>query len=683
MTKTRKFIVAALVAVVAFCLLLLSLKAAPQTAIAEAEEIYVTLGEVTKGSGNLANARGQFYIDGTCDNGKTIQQNFGSWSHYLNGDILTDYGYREGRNALKGAEGYLYVLVDGLETDSSKKPNAILYKKGTKFTAEGHSTLVVAEDARYVYEEGAWIRDYGLASLSLCTLAGRVNNSAQFYITNTYDSGTANKSIFVLNGSSIDSSTQGLSGTVLVNDTEYALEDLQMSGVYAFSIDVAANGFKAWRDRMPGLTDCTKIEFKAGTVVTSSVCAGLFTVKEDICFLYNSTAGKWEEHTHEASGTPEYTWTKTENGYSVRAAVACACGTKIEEEVKATSEITKEATCLEKGEMTYTAAFTKSGFETQTRTEETEIGGHAFGEWIAEAPAKVGETGVKAHKTCSVCNKHFDIDGTELTDLTIAALTGVKYMSVSTAGDVGLNFYVYTGKTEGLSAKFTFRGSETAAEGVYDEATDCVKFTYAVAAKDYKETVAIAVDGTEITAEYSVEQYAKDLPASDKAYPLAEKLIAYCEAARAYFAQETVSPINVSTDGLETYKGTVEGSEEGIVLQGATLVLEDKIKINVYFRTESTEGLVCKVDGVEATPVAVAGHENLYVIGISGIVAKDLNKAHEIKIGGYTVTYSALSYAQAVISDGTAADLVNVVKALYVFGMEAENYFKETNDETV
>ncbi len=46
---------------------------------------------------------------------------------------------------------------------------------------------------------------------------------------------------------------------------------------------------------------------------------------------------------------------------------------------------------------------------------------HAFGNWQAEIPATCTENGVKAHKDCSECKKHFDENDNELDDLTIAA----------------------------------------------------------------------------------------------------------------------------------------------------------------------------------------------------------------------------------------------------------------------
>lgn len=48
---------------------------------------------------------------------------------------------------------------------------------------------------------------------------------------------------------------------------------------------------------------------------------------------------------------------------------------------------------------------------------------HKFTNLIAEVSATCEKEGVKAHKDCKICHKHFDADGNEITDLTIAKLT--------------------------------------------------------------------------------------------------------------------------------------------------------------------------------------------------------------------------------------------------------------------
>ena len=47
---------------------------------------------------------------------------------------------------------------------------------------------------------------------------------------------------------------------------------------------------------------------------------------------------------------------------------------------------------------------------------------HTYGELIPEVPATTEDFGVKEHKDCSVCGKHFDKDGNEITELRIAKI---------------------------------------------------------------------------------------------------------------------------------------------------------------------------------------------------------------------------------------------------------------------
>lgn len=62
--------------------------------------------------------------------------------------------------------------------------------------------------------------------------------------------------------------------------------------------------------------------------------------------------------------------------------------------------------------------FDNNGVEIENLTIEK----HDFGAWIDEVPATDKKEGVKAHKDCSVCHKHFDAMGEEITELSIAKL---------------------------------------------------------------------------------------------------------------------------------------------------------------------------------------------------------------------------------------------------------------------
>ena len=86
-----------------------------------------------------------------------------------------------------------------------------------------------------------------------------------------------------------------------------------------------------------------------------------------------------------------------------------------------------DATCTEDGTIEYWSCdrCNKNYSDEDCTKEVTNLvisaKGHTFGDWIVETPATCTDAGVKAHKDCSVCKKHFDNDGNEIADLTISA----------------------------------------------------------------------------------------------------------------------------------------------------------------------------------------------------------------------------------------------------------------------
>ncbi|MGN1052019.1 MAG: InlB B-repeat-containing protein [Candidatus Scatosoma sp.] len=69
--------------------------------------------------------------------------------------------------------------------------------------------------------------------------------------------------------------------------------------------------------------------------------------------------------------------------------------------------------------------FDADGNELADLTIAVDPAAHRLGETVEEVPATEEAEGVKAHKDCEICHKHFDAAGNEITDLTIAKLTAV------------------------------------------------------------------------------------------------------------------------------------------------------------------------------------------------------------------------------------------------------------------
>ena len=252
----------------------------------------------------------------------------------------------------------------------------------------------------------------------------------------------------------------------------------------------------------------------------------------------------------------------------------------------------------------------------------------------------------------------------------------VQYASLTLNGDIGLNFYAkLSSKETAPKADIGFAdGTKTQCDGTY--ADGLWRFTYPVAPKDYNKTVSFALttyNGAEVTAEYSVETYLNNVTESEAHYALCEKTKEYCEAARVYFYGETATATAELEADLSEYAGSISGEDANVTILGATLVLETKTSVRVYFNAENAEGLVCTVDGATAE---IKQENGFTYLEVADIAVKDLGAMHTFTIGGITVNYGAISYVQSVANatDNTALD--NVVKALYNAFVAGAEYFK-------
>ena len=153
------------------------------------------------------------------------------------------------------------------------------------------------------------------------------------------------------------------------------------------------------------------------------------------------------------------------------------------------------ATCMKEGSKSY---YKCSGCEvkfedkeaTKPITDESTLviaKAHKFGAWIAEVPATEETEGTKGHKDCDFCGKHFDENGTEIADLTIAKLVKVEITVVGGTGGGRL--------TVGESATVTAEDKEGKVfAGWKDESGEIVSTD-----KSYTFTVA---EGRTLTAVY-------------------------------------------------------------------------------------------------------------------------------------------------------------------------------------
>ena len=163
----------------------------------------------------------------------------------------------------------------------------------------------------------------------------------------------------------------------------------------------------------------------------------------------------------------------------------------------------EDATCMKEGKKPY---YRCDGCEvkfedkeaTKPITDESTLviaKAHKFGAWVPEVPATEETEGVKGHKDCTFCGKHFDENGTEIADLTIAKLVKVEVTVVGGTGGGRL--------TVGESATVTAEDKEGKVfKGWKDESGEIVSTQ-----KEYTFTVA---EGRTLTAVYEDAPVAND-----------------------------------------------------------------------------------------------------------------------------------------------------------------------------
>ncbi len=114
---------------------------------------------------------------------------------------------------------------------------------------------------------------------------------------------------------------------------------------------------------------------------------------------------KWEEYNGNSLGhdynEPQYSW--SQDNKTCNATTTCKrCNSNVSEDGTVTNEVTKEVSCVENGEILYTATFTKVPFTKQTKTEVVNKLGHIYE--TVEYKWSDDYTGCTASATCTRCH---------------------------------------------------------------------------------------------------------------------------------------------------------------------------------------------------------------------------------------------------------------------------------------
>ena len=265
-------------------------------------------------------------------------------------------------------------------------------------------------------------------------------------------------------------------------------------------------------------------------------------------------------------------------------------------------------------------------------------------------------------------------------------------LSLTLDDKIGVNLYASVADgvdVTGAKMKLTYKGNSTEValadsaitEGAY---AGCYKFSYYVPAKEIYETITaqlVLADGTlgkEIT--YSVATYLTlaETEGSEKVKALATALAKYGDAAATYFDVNAEDPEADTTEvDFSSYAPTVNDVEDdGEVLYGISLLVEDATTIRLYFRLQDGVQMpTITVDG-ETLEAVADGAEGFYYVDKTGISARELATDITFVIGNSTVTCNALSYGY--LTNGSEnVKLVNLVKALYAYSETTKAYWAD------
>ena len=289
---------------------------------------------------------------------------------------------------------------------------------------------------------------------------------------------------------------------------------------------------------------------------------------------------------------------------------------------------------------------------------------------------------------------------------TVASLTG---LSLSVSGDITLNFYMELSE-EFKEAVKTNAG--TATIGIYDnnsetinlnteyldahkelyENTECYKFSYSVAAQNTRDKITLKLKAGEFeaTESRSVQEYLEQAKATtEEEYPglslLADKMEDYGVKAQEHFnpngeytdnvvISEDIAKVKAST--LEGYKMVSGDAVDGITPWGASLILESKVTLRLYFEKKAADITSLNVSGENKELKQYKNSTIYYYIDIENICPNDLGKVYSIKTEDTTLMKcSALSYVYTVLNnEDTEETLKGLLQSLYLYYGGAVNY---------
>ncbi len=300
------------------------------------------------------------------------------------------------------------------------------------------------------------------------------------------------------------------------------------------------------------------------------------------------------------------------------------------------------------------------------------------------------ETNGKYTDFTLICN-HGDSDGDSVCDLCGISFIKINGYSATLGENIGINFYVEL-PSNVVSVTITVAGNVQTIKlsELTPDGNGVYKLTSRVSSINMREDITIVFLNAEGDAlsfisssgigksfTTSVFDYANALIAdeeqSDEVKSIAKALLNYGAYAEAHFGKvyegeraydEAVMAL-VTADGVSVL-GTVNADGDKSVLGNVQLVLDNATSIRIFINASEIT-----VSGIDSAKLTVG----VGFIEIENIDAASLDTVYSFTVNGANVQISALGVAAYVsASDTSDENLVNLMKALYLYSLAAEDY---------
>jgi hypothetical protein len=140
----------------------------------------------------------------------------------------------------------------------------------------------------------------------------------------------------------------------------------------------------------------------------------------------------------------------------------------------------------------------------------------------------------------------------------------------------------------------------------------------------------------------------------------------------------------VTAETLEEYNHEYPQSNDSFSFAGSNLSLQSKTILRLYFKVSSNVDVNNLKATCENKELTLNKSGSMYYVEISDIAAQNLDKEYVVTLSdgndSLNVGYSVMAYCHTILHRSTNENLKNAMRALYLYNLEAKEYFAQTQE---